>query len=153
MVLVLGAGDRAARAAALRLAAHGAAIVAAGPDLGDVVVTAGMVAAAGGVSRVIEGKAPPLEGAELLLEAAATLEPPTDALVAESAFASSAAAWEAAHYLGVQMQKGARVAILPRIPAGQESAAGEKIAARFVGAPPAVLDDISSANLPAQPSP
>jgi hypothetical protein len=86
VVLVVGAGGPVARAAALRLAASGAAVVAAGPDLASVLETAGHVAATGGVVRVVEEPAPPLSGPALVSAAAAALEPPTDAVVSPEAF-------------------------------------------------------------------
>jgi NAD(P)-dependent dehydrogenase (short-subunit alcohol dehydrogenase family) len=110
--LVLGAGERTARATALRLSAHGAAIVAAGPHPHDVVTTAGLVAASGGVARVIEARCPPLPVAELLVAAAAALEPPTDAVVCPRAFASPAAAAEAARDLAAALPASAGVHLL-----------------------------------------
>jgi hypothetical protein len=92
-----------------------------------------MIAAAGGIARVIEGKAPPIDGQPLLLLAAAALEPPTDAVVAESAFPPGPSAWESAHALGSNLPRGARVVVVPRgVPPPDEKAAAERIAAKFL---------------------
>jgi hypothetical protein len=132
VVLVVGAGERTARATALRLAAHGAAVVAAGPHPDDVVTTAGLVAASGGVARVIEAPAPPLLGADLLASAAGALEPPTDAVVSPRAFASDAEASEAARALAAALPPGAGVHLLdPDAPIGPEA---ERVAELFLAA-------------------
>jgi NAD(P)-dependent dehydrogenase (short-subunit alcohol dehydrogenase family) len=155
--LVLGAGDGSARAAALRLSALGAAVVAAGPEVDDAVATAGLIAASGGTVRVIEAKAPPLCGADLLHQAASALEPPTDALVAEAAFETAAAAAAAADDLAARLPHGALVFVVPRAGVGEERSAAERIAARFapVAAPPFAAPASDSDALPRadEPSP
>jgi hypothetical protein len=131
VVLVLGAGGRAAQAAALRLSAHGAAIVAAGPALADVVTTAGLVAATGAVARVVEPPAPPLLGHDLLRAAAAAFEPVTDAVVCPEAFPSPLEAADAARALGASLPEGGRVLVLdPDRGAGAEA---ERAARSFLG--------------------
>jgi hypothetical protein len=109
---VLGAGGRVARATALRLSAHGAAVVAAGPVLSPVLETAGLVAAAGGVARVVETPAPPLLGAELLAAAGGTIEPVSDVGVSPEAVPSRAEAEATAAALGRALPPGGRVWVL-----------------------------------------
>ena len=87
VLLVVGAGDPVAREVALRASALGAEVIAAGPALAPVVVTAGMIAASGAVVRVVEAPSPPLLGDPLLCVARETLAPVTHAAVAASAFA------------------------------------------------------------------
>ena len=131
-MLVVGAGDRAAQAAALHLSALGAAVVAAGPSLDGVVVTAGLVAASGGTVRVVERPAPPLASAELVRLATEALEPPTDAVLSAATYATRAAAHEAARELSSLLAPGARVAVLEAVPAGEERAAALRLVARFL---------------------
>ena len=73
VVLGIGAGDGVGRGVALHLAAHGAAVVLAGPSLAEVVETAGLVAAAGGTVRVVEQACPPLSLTAALALATAAL--------------------------------------------------------------------------------
>ncbi len=84
-MLVVGAEDSATRQVALHLAARGAALIVAGRDRHEVLVTAGLAAASGGTTRVVETPAPPLEGEALVDAATNVLARPTDALVCEGA--------------------------------------------------------------------
>jgi hypothetical protein len=137
VVLVVGAGDRLAQAVALHLAARGAAVVAAGPALPALLVTAGLVATQGGTVRVVEEPAPPAGGAALLGAAAEALAAPTDVVVSPDAFATRAAAAAATRDLASALGPGA-VAIVLDVPiAGGERAAAERVALRFLEARPA----------------
>ena len=127
VVLVVGAGDRLAQRASLHLAGRGAAVVAAGPSLDEVIVTAGLVAAAGGTARVIEVPVPPLLGSDLIRRAMEAFEPPTDAVVSCSAFRTAADAWAAAHDLSAHLLPGARVAVLEKVGAKNEEKALERL--------------------------
>lgn len=118
VILVVGAGDPATRTMALHAAAHGAALVCAGPVLPPVLQTAGLAAASGGTVRVIETPAPPLGGLDLARAAAAALAPPTDAFLAETAFASSFEAHAEAAALSAVLASGARVLVVPARPEG-----------------------------------
>jgi hypothetical protein len=144
VVLVLGAGGRVARAVALRLSAHGAAVLAAGPDIHEVVTTAGLVAAQGGVARVVEAPAPPLLGRDLVASAGATLEPPSDAVVSPEAFRAREEAAAQARVLEGLLPPGAHVVVLdPERGAGE----AERVAGLFLpagGAPGARADEASA---------
>ncbi len=106
VVLVVGAGDPTARALALHLSALGAAVIAAGPALDAVVVTAGLIAASGGTVRVVETAAPPCGGRALVAAAQEALETPTAAFLSESAFPSAAAVETAARELSAWLPPG-----------------------------------------------
>jgi hypothetical protein len=130
VVLVVGAGGPVARAAALRLAASGAAVVAAGPELAPVVETAGHVAAAGGVVRVLEERAPPLSGDALVRAATAALEPPTDAVVSPEAYEDAGGAAAEAKALREALAPTAVVlALAPEVGAPAEA---ERVASAFL---------------------
>jgi NAD(P)-dependent dehydrogenase (short-subunit alcohol dehydrogenase family) len=135
VALVVGAGGPVARATALRLAAAGAAVVAAGPHLEDVLTTAGLVAAAGGVVRVVEELAPPLSGACLL-------EPPTDAVVSPEAFADRAWTEVEARALRARLPANATVLVLDAT--ASPAAEAERVAMAFLRAPPAASGDPSA---------
>ena len=134
-VLVIGAGDRAGQAAALHLSAHGAALLLAGPELGAVVATAGLIAAAGGTVRVVEESCPPLPVGEAHRLASEALEPPTDGVVSASSFPTPAAAKSAHETLRAHLPASAVVVLLDAVPAGGERAAAERIVLRFTGPP------------------
>lgn len=130
VVLLLGAGDPVAEAAALHASALGAAIVAAGPRLGPVVATAGLVAATRGTVRVVEAPAPPLLGEALLAAAGAALSPVSDVLVASGAFPDLDAARRAADGLRAHLPETARVELLDaRPPDGPRRAAERAVGA------------------------
>ena len=130
-MLVLGAGDRAGQATALRLSALGAALLLAGPDLGAVVTTAGLVAAAGGTVRVVETPSPPLPIADAHRLASEALEPPTDGVVSAASFATPAAARTAFEMLRAHLPASAVVILMDAVPAGQERAAATRVTASF----------------------
>jgi NAD(P)-dependent dehydrogenase (short-subunit alcohol dehydrogenase family) len=130
-VLVLGAGDKAGQAVALRLSALGAALLLAGPDLGAVVTTAGLIAAAGGTVRVVEAGCPPLPVADAHRLASEALEPPTDCVVSSAAFESPAAAKKAHETLRARLPADAVAVLLDAVPAGAERAAAERVTALF----------------------
>lgn len=84
VVFVIGADDAATRQTALHFSARGAALIVVGRDRHEVLVTAGLCAASGGTSRVLEESHPPLTDSALLGAAARALTHPTDVLVAQS---------------------------------------------------------------------
>jgi hypothetical protein len=134
-VLVLGAGDPTAQRLALHLAARGAAIVVAGPVLAPLLVAAGLVAATRAVARVVEAAAPPLVGASLLAAARDAVGPGTtvtDAVVAESAFASLDTAREAAAELTRELPSDARVVVVEARPVAGSKAAADRHAADWL---------------------
>jgi uncharacterized protein with beta-barrel porin domain len=131
VVLVLGAGDRAGQAAALHLSALGAALLLAGPELGAIVATAGLIAAAGGTVRVVEDACPPLPIADAHRLASEALEPPSDGVVSTASFPSAAAAKTAFDTLRAHLPAGATVVLLDAVPAGDERAAAERLASAF----------------------
>jgi NAD(P)-dependent dehydrogenase (short-subunit alcohol dehydrogenase family) len=131
VVLVLGAGDRAGQAAALHLSALGAALLVAGPDLGAIVTTAGLIAAAGGTVRVVEEACPPLPIADAYRLATDALEPPSDAVLSAASFTTASAAKAAFDTLRAHLPAGATVVLLSDVPAGDERAAAERLAAAF----------------------
>ena len=134
VVLVLGAGDPVGEAAALHASALGASIVVAGPRLGPVVATAGLVAATRGTVRVVEAPSPPLLDAALLAVAAAALAPVTDALVAAGAMPDLDAARRAADDLRRALPDGARVELLDARPADGPRRAAERAVGAWVSA-------------------
>jgi hypothetical protein len=136
VVLVLGAGDRAGQAAALRLSALGAALLLAGPDLGAIVTTAGLIAAAGGTVRVVEEACPPLPVADAHRLAADALEPPSDGVVSAASFPTPAAARAAFEMLRAHLPAGAVAVLLDAVPAGDERAAAARVAGAFAPAAP-----------------
>jgi NAD(P)-dependent dehydrogenase (short-subunit alcohol dehydrogenase family) len=140
VVLVLGAGDRAGQAAALHLSALGAALLFAGPELGAIVTTAGLIAAAGGTVRVVEEACPPLPIADAHRLASEALEPPSDAVVSAASFTSAAAAKTAFDTLRAHLPAGATVVLLGDVPAGDERAAAQEVAAAFTKASPDAPD-------------
>lgn len=139
-VLVLGAADPVAQSAALHVAARGATVVAAGPDVPSVILTAGLIAATGAVGRVIEEAAPPLLGAALVRAAAVALGHAapalTDVIVAEALFATPASLDAAVATLTAVLPAEARVFRAERTPADGPKAAGRRIADALL-APPA----------------
>ncbi len=140
-VLVLGAADPVASSAALHAAARGAAVVAAGPDVPNVILTAGLIAATGATGRVVEDAAPPLLGAGLVRAAVAALGPAappiTDVVVAVALFGSPAAADAAVADLVAALPAGARVHRAEAAPADGPKAAGRRIADGLLAPPDA----------------
>ena len=131
VVLVLGAGDPAGQAAALHLSALGARLLLAGPELGAIVTTAGLIAAAGGTVRVVEASCPPLPIADAHRLASEALEPPSDGVVSAASFSSPAAAKSAFDTLRAHLPSGAKVVLLGDVPVGDEREAAEYLAAEF----------------------
>jgi len=134
VILVVGAGDLPTRTMALHAAAHGAAIVCAGPVLAPVLETAGLAAATGGTARVIEAPTPPLGGLELVRAAAGVLAEPTDAVIAEAAFASPFAAHAEAAALSAVLAGGARVLLVPARPDGGSKAHAARVLDAWIAA-------------------
>ena len=145
-VLVLGAGDRAGQAASLRLSALGAALLLAGPDLGAIVTTAGLIAAAGGTVRVVEQACPPLRIADAHRLASEALEPPSDGVVSAASFPTAAAARAAFEMLRAHLPAGAVVILMDAVPAGEERAAAARVGEAFA---PAGADDSETDGPPA----
>jgi hypothetical protein len=131
VLLVVGAGDATGREVALRAGALGAAVVVAGPTLAPLLVTAGLVAAAGGDARVVETAAPPLGGLALLEAAKAVLAAPTHAAVAFGAFDDDAAAARARDAVAAALGPARVVALGRRAPEGPRAAAKSYVAALF----------------------
>ena len=132
VVLVVGGGDPAAQAIALRLSAHGASLVVAGPALTPVLATAGLAAASGGTARVIEAPSPPLLGRALLEAARHVLAPPTDALVSAAAFSDPADARAAHGALEALLGPGGITLLVEARPPGGVKAAAVAMAERFL---------------------
>jgi hypothetical protein len=132
-VLLVGAGDPAARVAALFLTARGAALLAAAPRLDDALAAAGLAAATGATARVIEEASPPLGGRALLERAREVLSAPTDALLAVSAFPDAGAADRAAAALARELPNGLVVRVEAR-PEGGAKAHAARLLDRFLAA-------------------
>lgn len=140
-LLVVGAADPVASSAALHAAARGAAVVAAGPDVPKVILTAGLIAATGATGRVVEEAAPPLLGAALVRAAVAALGPAatpiTDVVVADAVFATPAAAAAAGAELIAALPPGAHLHRAEAAPADGPKAAGRRIADGLLAPPDA----------------
>lgn len=134
-VLVVGASDPVGSSAALHVAARGADVIVADPDVPSAILVAGLIAATGSVGRVLEVAAPPLAGAALARAATAALRAPTDAVLAALAF-GDAAALEAARAALVAALPGARVLTGERAPADGAKAGGRRIADALTSPPP-----------------
>lgn len=138
-VLVLGAADPVASSAALHAAARGAAVVAAGPDVPQVILTAGLIAATGAVGRVVEEAAPPLLGAALVRAATAALGPAagpiTDVVIAAALFSTPASAQAATADLVAALPPGTRVHAAEAAPVDGPKAAGRRIADGLLAPP------------------
>lgn len=81
VVLVVGAGSALGTEIARFAAALGAAVVVADRDVAAAVRTAGLVASAASVVRVVEAPCPPLLGEGLLAATRAVLGEPTDVVL------------------------------------------------------------------------
>ena len=128
IVLVIGAEDASTRRTALHLSARGAALIVAGVDREAVLMTAGLAAASGATSRVIDENVSLLSGTAVFDAATRLLARPTDVLIAEGIMTNTPML---AHEVRTLLGPTAFGCVVPARPAGGERAFAAATCAAF----------------------